>query len=100
MQVPEEVTKRMRHHLNTELLPRRLKYLEQSIQQNEGDFLCGAAMTTADLNAYVVIGGILDGTWCEGVDPAVLDDCPRLRELVQRVANVPRVAEWNAMQEK
>ena len=57
-------------------------------------------MTTADLSFYVITTGLLDGSYCEGLLPRakgqLLDDCPRLKALVARIAAHERIAEWNA----
>ena len=44
---------------------------------------------------YVYASGILDRTFVPGIEPSVLDGCPGLRSLVERVAGHPRVKEWN-----
>ena len=40
--------------------------------------------------------GILDGTYCAGISARVLEACPALVQLVGRIAQNPRVSEWNA----
>ena len=37
------------------------------------------------------------GTFVPGIEPRVLDACPGLKALVERVASHPRVKEWNAL---
>jgi glutathione S-transferase len=81
--------------LNAEILPARFALLERALVASGGPYVCGGTLTTADLSLYVVCGGVLDGTWCDGVNPDVLKECPGLRELVRRVGAHPRVADWN-----
>ena len=50
----------------------------------------------ADLVCYVVVDGILDGSCCADISPAVLDACPQLKALAARVAELPEVRKWNA----
>jgi hypothetical protein len=45
---------------------------------------------------YVVVDGILDGSCCADISPAVLDACPQLKALAARVAELPEVRKWNA----
>ena len=40
--------------------------------------------------------GLRDGTYCAGLDTGMLDGCPRLLALLERVGAHPRVVEWNA----
>jgi glutathione S-transferase len=81
-------------HLNAELLPARLGQLERAALSSDGPFLCGASLTIADLQLYVVASGLLDGSHCEGIKPAILEGCTRLREIVKLVGEHPRVAQW------
>jgi glutathione S-transferase len=58
-------------------------------------YLCGKALTICDLSFYVLGTGLRDGTYCPGIATSVLDGCPRLLELLQRIDNHPKVAAWN-----
>jgi glutathione S-transferase len=80
--------------LNEEVVPARLQRLEQML--GASDYFCGGTLTTCDLQWYVMGSGLLDGTYCEGLEPAVLDGCPKLKQLIERVGELPKVAEWNA----
>ena len=74
------------------MLPVRFAQLEALAL---GPYVCGE-MTVADLDLYVVVCGLDEGTYCEGVGAAVLDNCPRLREAARLVGAHARVVAWNA----
>jgi glutathione S-transferase len=86
--------------LNTELLPARFQQIDTMVRATttDGPFVCGAAMTIADISLYVLITGLRDGTMCAGVSPAVVEQCPSLLKLVEQVALVPEVVQWEAKQ--
>lgn len=46
-------------------------------------------------NSQVMGSGLLSDNYAEGVKASVLDDCPLLTALIERVDNHPRVKEWN-----
>ena len=39
--------------------------------------------------------GFLTDGYAKGVRTTVMDDCPRLKALVERIGNHPKVKEWN-----
>ena len=82
--------------LNNDILPVRFKQLDTAMVSSGGPFLCGSTMTVADLSLYVLMCGIQDGSFCSGVSPNVLNSCPYLLELLQRVAHIPEVAMWES----
>lgn len=40
--------------------------------------------------------GFMTDAYAYGVKTTVMDECPRLKALVERVGNDPKVKEWNA----
>lgn len=95
-------------HCGDVLFPTRFRQLEKQVvsmgetgvdaqeQQPRSQYFCGPHLTIADLSLYVLASAILDGAWAgNGVDPEVLDDCPKLLRIVELVAEHPRVKEWN-----
>lgn len=97
--------------LNSEILPVRFQQLERMLAAwavksasastgvgaggGEGPYFCGDLLTIADVNAYVLISGMLDGTYLAGLDgERVLSGCPGLKRLVAAVAAHPRVQAW------
>ena len=65
-------------------------------QQQPSQYFCGTQLTIADLSLYVLASAILDGAWeGNGVEPEVLDDCPKLLNIVRLVGEHPRVKAWN-----
>ena len=93
--------------LGAEVLPARFAQLERLLRGGGGGgaapggpYFCGAALTVCDLSFYVLAAGLLDGSFCAGIEgaEALLDACPGLRALLEAVAAHPKVAEWNAMQ--
>eukprot|EP00729_Bicosta_minor_P005666 gene5666-35614_t len=70
--------------------------LDKMVQQSGGPFLCGNVMRTCDLMLYGMVSGLLDGSYCSGIQRSVLDECTAVAGLVHRVANHPKVLDWNA----
>ena len=58
--------------------------------------MCGE-MSIADLDLYVLVAGLKDGTYCVGVGAAVLEKCPRLREAARLVGAHAKVVAWNGI---
>eukprot|EP00658_Telonema_sp_P-2_P054566 TRINITY_DN43410_c0_g1_i4.p1 TRINITY_DN43410_c0_g1~~TRINITY_DN43410_c0_g1_i4.p1 ORF type:complete len:225 (-),score=30.78 TRINITY_DN43410_c0_g1_i4:94-768(-) len=79
--------------LNTEVLPTHFKRLESVLGASGGRWCCGERMTAADISLHGLASGILDGTYCQGISPQVLDDCPLLCGLVRSVGKL--VADLN-----
>lgn len=86
--------------LNSDLLPVRFGQLERLVTHSGGPFLTGEHLTIADLTCHVMVDGILDGSYCDGVSPSVLDECEQLRALSTTLARHPKVVEWNARVEQ
>ena len=61
-----------------------------------GPYLCGEVLTVADLNLYVLVTGLQDGSFCEGISGLVVSQCPALLKLAQLVASLPAVVEWES----
>ncbi|CAE7315747.1 Esyt3 [Symbiodinium natans] len=93
--LPESMREEVMHALNNTVLPARFQQLEKFLTTSEGPYFCGDRMTICDLSVYVYASGLLDGTYVTGIDPSVMDNCPGLKALVERVGNHPRVREWN-----
>merc|ERR1712048_345977 len=81
--------------LNTVFLPNCLATLERVLTRSGDDYFCGSTITICDLSFYVLAAGLVDGTFCEGVAPQILEGFPKLLELHDRIANCPKVKEWN-----
>ena len=78
------------------LLPVRLRQLEATLAKSGGDFFCGESLTTCDLIWYIFATEVLDGTTASiGIPPTALESFPALAALRKRVAEQPKVAEWN-----
>lgn len=84
----------VRIRVSTSYLPVGYRRLEKIL--GEGPYFCGDAMTIADVAFFVDATQILDGTFLDdaGVGPAVLEDCPNLRALQERVARRGDVAAY------
>lgn len=59
--------------LNEDILPARFGQLEATLIASGGPYMCGSQLTTCDLSVYVMVGGLLDGDYCDGIRPSVLD---------------------------
>merc|ERR1719419_123401 len=90
----EEQKLEVQRVLNERILPVRFKQLEQFLLASGGPYFCGEQLTICDLSFYVYASGILDGSFVRGVQPSVLDNCPKLLALVSQVADHPKVKEW------
>lgn len=97
VQLPDSMREKVLQSLNNIVLPARFQQLEKFLAASGGPYFCGDEMTICDLSMYVFAAGILDGTFVPGIEPRVLDACPGLKALVERVASHPRVKEWNAL---
>lgn len=91
----EEQRREVEQQLNRSVLPAQFGRLERIAQASGGPYFCGERLTICDLSFYVLASGVLDGSYCEGISPSVLDGCQCLRELVGRVAAHPMVKAWS-----
>ena len=58
-------------YLNDAILPARFLQLDKMVQQSGGPFLCGKVMRTCDLMLYGMVSGMLDGSYCNGIQRSV-----------------------------
>ena len=77
--------------LNNCILPHRFAQLEELATRSSGAFVCGDRMTVADLELFVLLRGLQDGSYCEGIDPDVVSKCPRLLAIARRVQDATSV---------
>ena len=87
--------------LNSEILPVRFQQLERvlaqkSVEVGEGPYFCGNVLTIADVSVYVLITGVLDGTYLAGLEPGVVSGCSLLLGVVAAVAANPQVQAWES----
>ena len=81
--------------INDVIVPARLAQFEYMAVRSGGPFLCGSALTIADLSLFVLVRGLLDGTFCNGVrctQKTVAQSFPAIILLVDTVAALPAVA--------
>jgi glutathione S-transferase len=79
------------------VFPTRYKQLESLLAASTGSYFCGESLTIADLAFYVLTSSVLSGAWSRnGPEPSALDECPKLRQLVEHIAALPKVKQWNA----
>ena len=72
--------------LNTDVLPLQFARLENILSESTGPFFCGDNMQICDVEASVVITGIMDGTYVgKDISPLVLRDCTKLMRLAKSV---------------
>ena len=81
--------------LNEIALPYRFGQLERALEKSGGPYFCGEQIMICDLSFYVLGLGFLTEGYAYGVKASVMDACPLLKALVERVGNHPRVKEWN-----
>ena len=96
--------------MNDTYLPARAAQVERLLEstaglpggeaaRDAGPYVCGDEVTVADLSLYVFFEGVTDagGGYCPGVDATdAVERCPRLKRLLDAVANRPDVEAWNA----
>jgi len=96
--------------VNDTYLPARAAQVERLLEstaglpggeaaRDAGPYVCGDEVTVADLSLYVFFEGVTDagGGYCPGVDATdAVERCPRLKRLLDAVANRPDVEAWNA----
>ena len=57
-------------------------HLERLCGKTAGPWFCGERLTTADVSFYVMAAGLIDGTYCEGLQVASLGGCSCVRVCV------------------
>lgn len=95
--IPDELKGDVLKGLNEVWLPYRMGQLERALEKFGGPYFCGARMTVCDLEFYVMGLGFLTECYVDGVKSTIMDGCPLLKQLVERVGNNPKVTEWNAL---
>jgi len=83
----------MRQRLAAEVLPKLLAKLNTIIEGNGSGFVVGPSITIADLKWYFHIGMVLSG-FVDDIPPALFDDHPHVKNLYQKVRDVPEVRAW------
>ena len=89
--------------LNNEILPVRFQQLENLLSgesRKSGPYFCGNVLTVADLSAYVLIAGMIDGTYLSGLSTEFVRTCTGLVKLVETVRARPQVQAWEAQSTK
>ncbi|CAJ1335055.1 unnamed protein product, partial [Effrenium voratum] len=87
--LPEETIQQVIKNLNEIVLPARFGQLEQFLATRP--YFCGERMSICDISFYVYASGLMEGTYAKGIRPEVLDQCPGLKGLVDRISNHPRL---------
>lgn len=85
--------------LNNEVLPPRFAMLEAFLKRRPvPPYFCGEQLTVCDLSLYVMVSGLRDGSYIDGISASeVLGACPELLALADRVAEHDKVQEWNEL---
>ena len=78
-----EQTKEAEMLLNEEVLPTHFSRLEKILGKE--NFFCGQNMTISDIEFYCLSTTILKGNKLNGIQSSVLDKCPNLIALVERI---------------
>merc|ERR1712137_34114 len=81
-------------HLNETILPARFAILEKILSESEHGFFCGEQIAICDLAFFVMVSGIRDETYCKGILPQVMDNCPLLLRLLERIGCLESVIAW------
>lgn len=82
--------------LGTEVLPVMLSRIERVLTSTDrdGPWVCGQRLTVADIVSAVIVWGLEDGTYVNGIQPSVLHGRDALREHAARVSALPAVKRW------
>ena len=72
--------------LNNEVLPIQFERLENILNESDSPFFCGKNMFICDIEMYMVVSGLLNGTYAGSeILPTVLEKCVKLKKLARRV---------------
>lgn len=94
MRAPDETKVKLRAELNDEKLPEKFAILEKMLDGS--GYLCGGALSVADLHLYVLLNWIGMGT-LDGIKPEdVILKCPNLTAFVKKINEMEKVKAWNA----
>lgn len=94
VQLSESQKDEVVRHLNETILPARFAILEKILSESEHDFFCGEQMAICDIAFFVMGSGIRDETYCQGILPQVMDNCPLLLQLLERIGCHESVVAW------
>lgn len=82
-----------------EELPKYLAFIDKLLTETNTGYLAGPKLTIADINMFTLLQWFSNGT-LDDVPTDILSKFARIAEFQQRVASLPRVAEWATVQAK
>ena len=90
-----ELFKMVRKSLNDEVLPRHLKNLEMTIDSDVGPWLGGQSQPS--IADFVLVPRLKSFTigFLDGISTDILNDFPKLLQLIDAFENLDSVKEWN-----
>ena len=90
-----DLVKKIRKSLNDEVLPRHLKNLEMTIDSDVGPWLGGQSQPS--IADFVLVQRLKSFTigFLDGISTDILNDFPKLLQLIDAFENLDSVKEWN-----
>ena len=88
--------KKARDTLATETLPRYLRWLQHQLESHGGAFFADSRLTIADLKALVILRWLNSGKLDHIPTDLVATTAPKLTEYMDRIGNIPAIAEYYA----
>jgi len=83
--------------VNSEIFPHWTNLIEKRIEKYGKGYAVGEHLTIIDLKIYQFFGSILhqSNTYVQGISIEPIKNAPKLHELLKKVAEHPKIAEWN-----
>jgi prostaglandin-H2 D-isomerase / glutathione transferase len=92
----EDRKKSMREDLAQGAMARKISFLEELLENGEGDWFVGKQITIADIAIWRLLGWLSSGM-VDYIPVSLLADFPNLKRVCSNVGNHPKVKEWIEM---
>jgi len=82
-----------------EAWPKFLGFIDKLLEQSGSGAIAGSRLSIADLQFWNLLKFLTSGN-VDDVHAADLDKFPKVKEYVAKISAEPRIAEWQAIQER
>jgi len=89
----ENLKKSMREELAQGALTRKISFLEELLENEEGDWFVGKQITIADIAIWRLLGWLTSGM-VDYIPDTLLSNFPNLKRVCSNVGNHSKVKEW------
>jgi prostaglandin-H2 D-isomerase / glutathione transferase len=96
LETDEDRKKSMREELAQGAMARKISFLEELLENGEGDWFVGEQITIADIAVWRLLGWLSSGM-VDYIPVSLLADFPNLKRVCSNVGNHPKVKEWIEM---